>query len=339
MIHLRYKKIVSIEQAYEMLQTAINLEFATLPPYLYAAFSIREETNAAAMARLRAITHEEMIHLCLGANILNALGGQPRLVPPKFPGPLPGDIGVDGQALIVHMLPFGKAAMQQSMSIETPVDPLQFRMLALAEAPETDVVTIGEFYGHLDTFLKSLPASAWHPGRNQIADDQFFAGSLFAVENYADAHRAIDIIVSEGEGSRLSPLDFSNELAHYYRFEEIYRNQLLVSSNVPEGYGWGEPLGVDWSLVHPAIADPQTHDFSRDPEAAQQAQQACTRAYSAMVDALNQAFDGASAQLGIAVRAMFALRTAALAALHTPLADPAQVAGPAFLYQTVLEMS
>ena len=70
--------------------------------------------------------------------------------------------------------------------------------------------------------------SAWSRGRNQITDDQFFAGQLFAVNNYADAHRAIDEIVSEGEGAKDDPLDFQDELAHYYRFGEVFYDTVLT---------------------------------------------------------------------------------------------------------------
>jgi hypothetical protein len=316
-----------------LVQNAINLEFATLPPYLYAALSILPETNAPAAARLQSIIREEMIHMCLACNILNAIGGTPAIQPPHFPGPLPGDVG---GKLVVHLLPFSEAAMRQGMAIEEPSDPVQPQDLLLAGAPG---ITIGEYYERLDAELAALPASAWTANRNQISDTQFFAGQIFAVNGYADANRAIGNIVSEGEGTPVSPdnggspLDFQNYLAHYYRFWEIARNQLIEKASNPVGYAWGPPLGVDWAAAYPAIADPELHDFANEPPAAQQAQAACNAAYSAMVDALGTAFNGNAAGLGIAVRAMFDLRMAAIHALKTPLADGKSVAGPAFLYQ------
>jgi hypothetical protein len=333
MIRLKLSSITSVADAQAMLQTAINVEFGTLPPYLYAQLTLLPGSNAPAMARLQTITHQEMIHLCLGANILNALGGSPKLQAPVYPGPLPGDIGHDGQVLILHILPFGEPAMQQGMNIEMPVDPIDFPQMKMAAAPTSVAVTIGQFYEALDTYLSTLPASAWQTNRNQITDSQFFAGQLFAVNNYADAHKAIQIIVSEGEGASTSPLDFSNELAHFYRFEEMYRNQVLTSSNAPQGFSWGAPLGVDYSKVYPAVPDPQLLDYSTQPTAAKEAQDACTVAYTAMVDSLNLALNGEVAQLGIAVRRMFDLRMAAIKALGTPLADPNTVAGPAFIYK------
>ncbi|MBI1771002.1 MAG: ferritin-like protein [Burkholderiales bacterium] len=341
MIRLQLSPITTVQQAQAMLQTAINVEFGTLPPYLYAQLTILPGTNAAAMARLKSITHQEMIHLCLAANILNALDGddtpegKPTLQPPTYPGPLPGDIGSDGKVLTVHILPFGKPAMQQGMNIEMPVDPIDFPQLKLLAATTSKAVTIGQFYEALDAYLKTLPASAWSSNNRQIADKQFFPGQLFAVNNYEDAHNAIQVIISEGEGTSNDPLDFSKELAHFYRFEEMYRNQVLTSSDSPQGFSWGGPLGVNYSEVYPAIADPQTHDFSKEPAAARLAQDACTKAYSAMVDALNLAFRGDMAQLGIAVRKMFDLRMAAVEALHTPLADKSKVAGPAFIYKKI----
>lgn len=332
MIRLLLNPIASVADAQAMLQTAINVEFGTLPPYLYAQLSILPGSNAPAMARLQTITHQEMIHLCLGANILNALGGSPKLVAPVYPGPLPGDIGYDGKVLTLRLLPFGKDAMQQGMNIEMPVDPIDFPQLKMTTLTATKAVTIGQFYEALDAYLKSLPATAWQINRNQISDAQFFPGQIFAVNNYADAHRAIQVIVSEGEATSTSPLDFSNELAHFYRFEEIYRNQVLTSIPAKPGFAWGEPLGVDFGKSYPAVADPQLLDYSKQPEAARAAQQACTVAYTAMVDSLNLALNGDTAQLGIAVRRMFDLRMAAIHVLQTPLADKSKVAGPAFIY-------
>ena len=334
MIRLQWKPIFTVKDAWAMLQTAIGVEFGTLPPYLYAMLSIPPGKNVAAMGRIRSVALQEMIHMCLACNILNALGGTPDIEPPVYPGPLPGDIGPPGgEPLIIHLLPFSEEAMKQGMDIEQPEDPLDFPVVPEAVAAAPEAVTIGQFYEALDLFLSKLPPSAWTAGRNQIDDSQFFAGQLFAINDYDDAHVAIQQIVSEGEGTPKSPLDFQNELAHYYRFEECYRNLVLTKANNPLGYQYGpEKLGIDWSAVYPAIPDPCTHDFSKDPPAAQAAQSACNQAYSQMIDALRLAVTGKAGQLGVAVRAMFDLRMAALVAFTTPLADSSLVAGPSFLY-------
>jgi hypothetical protein len=336
MIRLLGSAPTTLQDAQGMLQKAIAVEFGTLPPYLYAMFSIPAGKNVAAAQLIKSVLLQEMIHMCLACNILNAIGGTPQLVPPVYPGTL-GDIGPDGKALTVHLLPFSKGAMDQGMKIEQPEEkpnfPVVERVSLTGAAPE-QAVTIGQFYEALDAFLATLDPNDWQSGNDQIDDDQFFPGQLFAVNAYPDAHRAISIIVSEGEGAKDYPFDFSEELAHYYRFGEVYYDKVLTKAAGDPGYQWGpEPLGVAWTDVYPCIPDPGTHDFSKEPAAAQAAQAACNGAYSRMVDALRLAVTGHPAQLGIAVRAMFDLRLATQAAVRTPLNDPGTVAGPAFLYQ------
>ena len=332
MIKVQWHAPESVADIQNAVQTAIDLEFATLPPYLYAKMTLLPGSNAPAMQRLNSIVGQEMIHMCLACNIMNAIGGTVGINPPKYPGPLPGDIGGD---LIIHLLPFSQSAMAQGMAIEEPSEPIDPPEL-MAAAVDT-AVTIGEYYARLDQALAALPASAWIPNNHQIDDAQFFPGQIYAVNSYADAHKAITQIVSEGEGTPVSPsgqgspLTFENELAHYYRFWEMQRNQVLVKDPNPVGYAWKGSLGLDWSAVYPAIADPELHDFSNDSPAAQQAQAECNAAYSALIDGLVSAFRGGTGGLGIAVRAMFDLRMAGIKALSTPLAD-GTVAGPAFTY-------
>lgn len=334
MIRLRLKSIASVADARSMLQTAIGVELGTLPPYLYAMFSIPPGKNVAAAARIRSVAMQEMIHMCLACNILNAIGGKPVLTPPSYPGPLPGDIGPPGgKALTIHLLPFSVAAMEQGMAIEQPEKPIKIPVEGLFAAEAAPAVTIGQFYEALDKFLATLPASTWKPGRHQIDDSQFFAGQLFPINSYDDAHRAIDDIVSEGEGAADSPLDFQDEVAHYYRFGECYHNKVLTKAKNPKGYAYGpQSLGIDWKAVYPAIPDPGKHDFSKEPPAAQAAQAACNQAYTQMIDELRLAVTRQGGRLGNAVRAMFDLRTSAQVAMTTPLADKKLVAGPSFLY-------
>jgi hypothetical protein len=337
MIFLQAQPLHTLQDAQDKLQTAIGVEFGTLPPYLYVLYSIRPGTNAEAERRIKSVALQEMIHMCLACNMLNALGGTPKIQVQTYPGPLPGDIGPDGTPLQLHLYPFSQQAMEQAMAIEQPEDPPNFPVKEMVEEAVPRAVTIGQFYMELDTFLSTLPASAWQAGRNQIDDSQFFAGQLFAINNYADAHRAIHEIVTEGEGSKqgtvANPLDFQDEVAHYYRFGEVYHDRVLTKDKNPEGYAWGPAkLGVDWAGAYPAISDPGQHDFSKEPPAAQAAQAACNQAFTTMVNALQRAVTGQSGALGEAVQAMFELRMAALHTFTMPLADGTHTAGPAFLY-------
>ena len=334
MLFVKARSIATVDDAIELLQMAIGIEFSTLPPYLYALYSIRPDTNAAASSRIRAVAMEEMVHMCLACNILNALGTNPVLTAPTYPGPIPGGISGGGkEALTIHILPFSKDAMAQAMAIEEPeAGPINIpHELALEAAPT--FMTIGQFYSHLDQFLSTLPESRWSKGRNQIDDRQFLQGELFAVNGFDDAHRAIQRIVSEGEGTKESPLDFRGEAAHYYRFEEIFSDQVLTKANNDVGFVFKGTLGVDFTAVYPAIADPGSHDFSNDPPAARAAQDRCDEAFTRLVQELQRAVAGEGGRIGNAVRAMFDLRMAAEHALKVPLAVPTQVAGPSFRFR------
>lgn len=338
MIRLQVTSPGSVKDAQSMLQTAIGVEFGTLPPYLYALYSIKPEMNPEPYRRFKSVALQEMIHMCLASNILNALGGDPALKPLKYPTTLPGDIGPEGgQPLKIHLYAFSEEAADQGMKIEEPVDPPKFPIkVALAVEERPKAVTIGEFYAELDRYLSTLPSGAWQKGRNQVTDDQFFPGQLFAVNNYDDAHKAITEIVSEGEGTsegtQYDPLDFQHQLAHYFRFGEIFYNKVLTKANTPEGYQWGpDKLGVNWDGKYPAINDPSQWDFSKEPPAAQEAQSKCNAVYTSVIKHLQQALNGQSDALGQAVQAMFYLRQAALHALTVPL-NNGRVAGPAFLY-------
>lgn len=337
MIFLQIDRLNTVEDARCLLQKAIGVEFGTLPPYLYALYSIRPGTNPQAVRRIKSVALQEMIHMCMVSNILNSLGANPELRPQAYPGPLPGDIGPNGTPLKLHLYPFSREAMEQAMEIEQPENPPHFPEMPLATVETNKAVTIGKFYEALDSFLSTVPASDWAAGRNQIVDNQFFTGRLFAVNNYEDAHDAIQEIVSEGEGTikgaKVNPLDFQEEVAHYFRFGEIYHDKVLTKADNPEGHVWGpDRLGVDWSGVYPAISDPGLHDFSGESPEAQAAQNACNSSYSAMVDALRRALIGEDGELGTAVQEMFRLRAAALHAFTVPLAGGLH-AGPAFLYK------
>jgi len=78
---------------------AIELEHATIPAYLASYYSIVPKANLEASAIVRSVVIQEMLHMCIAANLLNALGGLPSIDPPQFipsyPGPLPMSIGGD----------------------------------------------------------------------------------------------------------------------------------------------------------------------------------------------------------------------------------------------------
>ena len=81
------RRITTVESLREHLQWAIELEHFTLPPYLCALCSLDSDRNAEAGEVLVSILVEEMLHMTLAGNLLNAVGGTPRFDKPTM---LPG---------------------------------------------------------------------------------------------------------------------------------------------------------------------------------------------------------------------------------------------------------
>lgn len=90
---MRPTPITTIDELYAYLHAALQLEHATIPPYLTALYSIRPGTNSGPVHVIRVVLVEEMLHLTLVANILNAVGGTPCLTRsdfvPSYPTYLP----------------------------------------------------------------------------------------------------------------------------------------------------------------------------------------------------------------------------------------------------------
>ncbi|MBI4473414.1 MAG: hypothetical protein HY646_12155, partial [Acidobacteria bacterium] len=77
-LHRFFEKIDSIASLRRHLQIAIELEAATIPPYLCALYSTPDGQNRHASGIIRSVVVEEMLHIALAANVLNAIGGHPQ---------------------------------------------------------------------------------------------------------------------------------------------------------------------------------------------------------------------------------------------------------------------
>ena len=261
------------EDVLNSLQDALKLEHATIPPYLYALFSIKGSADDA-YDRIHQVAVEEMMHMTMVCNIINALGGKPSIADPNFllnyPSTLPMSIGGDQpNALLVPLKRYSRALVETIfMKIEEPEHPIEFPEATFSLAGETpgDSVqyhTIGEFYAAVSKAIESLGDSAFlsEPTR-QFDVPKLFAGinsDLIpsSVVDVSSAQKTIAAIVEQGEGTETSPEDpvtkSTNDYSHYYRFQEISRGQPLIRT-AEDNYEWGQdPLQVQEENVY-AIA-------------------------------------------------------------------------------------
>ena len=316
------------------LQTALELEHATIPPYLFAAYSLKD-TNVAIRRLIVDVTFEEMLHMTLVANLINAIGGSPQLnsptFVPRYPTHLPGAVQDD---LVVPLAPFSRELLREVfMKIEEPEEPQVFPVRAAAAAAAPEIRTIGQFYARIKEAIQGGGEALFRDGKpeRQVAievDDD----DSFAITDVASAERAIDLIVGQGEGTPTSPLQATQEPAHYYRFEGILHGRTLRQDDtVPEGFSFsGDPIPFDEAGVFPAKPNLKVADIPIDSPARPLAEQ-FNRDYTAMLGHLHRAFNGEQEEhLDPAINLMrLRLRPTARALMQAPLGDGFN-AGPTF---------
>lgn len=174
------------------LQTAIEIELATIPIYLYTYYSIirnkelGEQISPAQLFANKAggvimsVAVEEMLHMSLASNILFSLGEEPQLYK-KAPGPYP-------TGLPYHN-PVGPKGPGGSTKVAIPLAKLSYEQLwhfLQIEYPETkDALpedrnweTIGQFYSYIRCLICT----------DYITDKNFWKGSAqnqIQPENYS----------------------------------------------------------------------------------------------------------------------------------------------------------
>lgn len=124
--------IENVEQLKDYLQVAIQLEHATIPPYLTAAYSAKIEANRRSVDIIRSVAKEEMLHLSLAANLLNAIGGHPDLVSSDFVPPYPTHLPTGQDDFEVGIEKFSDHALDIFLDIERPT-PLKPEHAGLVE--------------------------------------------------------------------------------------------------------------------------------------------------------------------------------------------------------------
>jgi hypothetical protein len=102
------------------LVAAIQLEHATIPPYLCALYPIKDGTNFAATEAVGVIVREEMLHLSLATNMLNAIGGKPDLVADGFVATYPTGLQNGEDRFTVDLERFCEHAIDTFLNIEMP---------------------------------------------------------------------------------------------------------------------------------------------------------------------------------------------------------------------------
>lgn len=331
-------QIADIEELKRHLQAAVQLEHGTIPPYLTALYSIHPGTNPDAYHVIRAVAVEEMLHLTLAANILNAVGGQPDLSGPGFVPTYPAYLPDGETDFQVDLLPFSKAAIECFLKIERPASAAgegvqtvtrkrkegALRAAHVHDDSDEHFYSIGEFYQAIEQGLDRLHAQmgdAMFCGDPalQVTPDYYYSGGgdVVAVTDLASAKEAIRLISEQGEGLGGAIYDYEDEIAHYYRFE-----QLLLGRYYRPGDEAGKPSGgqvdVDWDAAYPIRKNARIADYPEGSEL-REAAIAFNRRYKEFLDLLTRSFRGEPALLIAAVGGMFEIKELCYRLMRQPI--------------------
>jgi hypothetical protein len=221
------------------LQSAVSVEFSTIPPYLSALWSIKDQMHPVA-ASIRNVVQEEMLHMSLACNMLTAIGCVPRINDPKmvpsYPGSIPGGVHPE---LVVRLAGLSDESLDTFIAVEAP------SWGNRPQSPEQGkgYKTISAFYNAIVREFRTI--------KPELSTERQVTGPLayMVMADLEAVEAAIDLILDQGEGSEASPrpeeVKHTHELAHYYRFLEIkHRRRFSGFDQDGQPIFEGEPLDL-----------------------------------------------------------------------------------------------
>jgi hypothetical protein len=347
--------VKDIKHLQDCLRTALQLELSTIPPYLCGLYTIKEGSNVEAGALIRSVVVEEMLHMVLVSNILNAITDPKTIkkgdklfnvkdIIPVYPTPLPGgiipEVPKGTPPFKVQLLKFSREALDEFSTIERPSDP---------QAPITGHFdSIGQFYEAIRYGLFRLNKTT--PGgifigdpKRQITPEHYYGsgGKITKVTTYEEAEEAIGEIVGQGEGIdgtiSTEQVMFGEDIeyAHYFKFQEICFGRMYSANDTNfqmpvKSIPTGRPFTVSWSSVYNMKANPKMKDYEHNPELLQKAIE-FNKVYVQLLNGINDAVSGEPDLLIKGITVMYDLKYKALELLNIPL-ENGECAGPTFEY-------
>jgi CDGSH-type Zn-finger protein/uncharacterized Fe-S cluster protein YjdI len=320
----------SREDLIYLLAEAAEIEHNLMCCYLFAAFSLKDESDgldAAQAAELRGwrraiidVAIEEMSHLTLVANLTMAIGGNPHFGRPNFPVAS----GYHPSGVIVELHRLDRATLDHFIFLERPEgveapDGAAFphrdssyvrdmgagRLMPSAQ----DYATVGHLYRGVRNAISTLCAANGETvlfvGDPALQVGPELAGlpGLLKVTDTASALLALDVVVEQGEGSATD-----SEHSHYRRFIAIRDSYDRLLAQNP-GFDPSRPVAPNPVMRRPPAPEGKT--FIDAPSAAL-ALDFANAAYSVMLRALAQSFAEREpgrkrALLDVAIDGMFAI--------------------------------
>lgn len=217
-INATWSRRTAITRLKADLQTAVEIELATIPIYLFTYYSLERTSMTGNNIRpmdlyankaagvIMSVAVEEMLHMSLSSNILYALGQAPKLynkAPQRYPTGLP------------YHNPKGPPGPDAATTVKIPLSRLTYEQLwhfLQVEYPETfdaapqdrDWDSIGQFY----SYIRCLICSKW------ITDADFQAGEAERqIQHFNYSPNNIDTIYPDQQFDPWKPASPANDPA------------------------------------------------------------------------------------------------------------------------------
>lgn len=281
------------EDLRDHIELAIRVELSTIPPYLFAMYSIEDQNSEAALL-IRSIVVEEMLHAVLATNLLLAVGGAPDFAGTAYMPRYPMELPHHRPPLTLDLAPCSLEVVRELfMRIEqpethgAPAEPDEFE--TLGQFYHALEIGIGDLSNRFDLFSNPQTGSQLsNPAFYQpVALDADDSGGLVLITDLDSAIEAIEIIVHQGEG--MSDEKWADpdhrELTHYHKLAQISDGT--------------SPLGT----VRNIGSNPRTEDY---PEAIQTVSHLFNSIYRGLYLAMNRMFTDEANQ-GKAVGVLYLL--------------------------------
>jgi hypothetical protein len=334
------KTILNLETLHQYLYAAIQLEHATIPTYLTTLYSIHPGTNLDAVQILRVVAVEEMLHMTLAANLLNAVGGKVDLTQPGFVPDFPTYLPNGETDFMVNRECFSKSAIDTFQQIERPAIPEdKSRRLIKRHANRTGILpmhksesgedlhfySIGDFYHAIELGIEHLcaelgEAKVFTGDRSkQVTPEYYYSGGgeIIPVYDQASAKAAIRLISEQGEGYEGEILDFEGEISHYYRFDQLKQGRFYRRGDA-SGKPTGDLVNVNWDAAYPVKTNVKLADLPVGSDVYLAAKE-YNQIYKDFLASLTTVFDGQPQRFIAAVGAMFKIKEKTLQLIRNPI--------------------
>jgi rubrerythrin len=313
------------------LQQAVELEFGTIPIYLCALWSIKDNLDPIAKS-IRNVVQEEMLHLALACNMLASIGGRPVLYDTTdkglhYPTKLPGGVHAE---LTVSLSGLTDDALDDFLEIELPQGEIMF---APYESKYKDAHSHGDHSGTIGA-LYSAVNQEFLSLQPEMRPDNQVSGPLswFVVDTSEKINSAINWIKEQGEGAveATEHNQAIGELSHFYRFWEVRKRQKIEMDPDTGKYSFGAELKFPdtWPMAVVPAGGYLQQDVS---EEVWELTNNFDLTYSKMIKTLESAWgEGGQAALWKAIELMFDLEKYALPLMKIPIPGGKGNYGPSF---------